>query len=261
VAAAERIAETRDAAAALLVAGGVSAAEADGLLARFPATSFLRARAEQLAWQAMALHGAADGDPARAVVGARLVAPGSPAMEVFVHGPDRDGLFAAIVVTLDRLGLAIQQARALDGPGGAVFDSFQVLPDDARADCDPQAVARKLAAVLAGPLDRVRPAQRTQPRHLRHFRIVPQVEFAAGTDGGATVLSLVCTDRPGLLADVAHVLRSEGLRVHDARIATFGARAEDVFRVTGRDRKPLDEAACARLRDALLQRIDGEPGK
>ena len=84
------------------------------------------------------------------------------------------------------------------------------------------------------------------------------MEFAASADGAATVLSLVCTDRPGLLADVAHVLRSQGLRVHEARIATFGARAEDVFRVTGHDRQMLDGAACERLRDALLARIDGE---
>src|SRR5690606_33225233 len=167
---------------------------------RFPVSGFLRARAEQVAWQARALH-EAGGEGGRAVVRVRLVAPGSPAMEVFVHGPDRDGLFAAIVVTLDRLGLAIQQARALDGPGGTVFDSFQVLPADARADADPDAVARKLGAVLAGPLDGVRPARRTQPRHLRHFRIAPQVEFAASGDGASTVLSLVCTDRPGLLAD------------------------------------------------------------
>jgi [protein-PII] uridylyltransferase len=261
VAAGERVAETRAAAAALLAGEGIDASDAGALLARFPSATFLRARAEQIAWQALALHEAGADATARTVVKARLVAAGSPAMEVFVHGPDRDGLFAAIVVTLDRLGLAIQQARALDGPGGAVFDSFQVLPGDLRADCDPQAVARKLGAVLAGPLERVRPAQRTQPRHLRHFRIVPQVEFATSGDGTATVLSLVCTDRPGLLADVAHVLRSQGLRVHDARIATFGARAEDVFRVTGEDKQPLDEVACAGLRDALLARIDGEAGR
>ncbi|WP_343224957.1 [protein-PII] uridylyltransferase [Luteimonas sp. MC1895] len=261
VAAAERIAETRGAASKRLADAGIAPATADALLDRFPAHSFLRARAEQIAWQAQALHDARGDDPVRAVVKARLVASGSQAMEVFVHGADRDGLFAAIVVTLDRLGLAIQQARALDGPGGAVFDSFQVLPEDARADADPHAVARKLGAVLAGPLDRVRPAQRTLPRHLRHFRIAPQVEFATGADGTSTVLSLVGTDRPGLLADVAHVLRSEGLRVHDARIATFGARAEDVFRVTGEDKQPLDGEACARLRAALLARIDGEGSK
>lgn len=258
VAAAERIAEARGTALALLAGHGIDAARAVALLDRFPTASFLRARAEQIAWQALALH-ESGGAGSQAVVRARLVAPGSPAMEVFVHGPDRDGLFAAIVVTLDRLGLAIQQARALDGPGNTVFDSFQVLPDDARGDCDPKAVARTLGAVLAGPIDDVRPAMRTQPRHLRHFRIVPEVEFATSADHSATVLSLVCTDRPGLLADVAHVLRSEGLRVHDARIATFGARAEDVFRVTGQDKQPLDEAACARLRAALLARIDGEP--
>src|SRR5690606_41292767 len=141
----------------------------------------------------------------RPVGKAGRMAAGSPSMEVCVHDTARDGLFAAIVVTHDRLGLAIQQAREIDGPGGGVFDSFQVLPEDARADCEPRMVARKLAAVLAGPLDRVRPAQRTLPRHLRHFRIVPQVEFAPSADGSATVLSLVCTDRPGLLADVAHV--------------------------------------------------------
>ena len=258
VAAAERIAETRGAAATLLEGEGIDVATAETLLDRFPASGFLRARAEQVAWQARALHESDGDDTRRTVVKARLVAAGSPAMEVFVHGADRDGLFAAIVVTLDRLGLAIQHARVLDGPGGTVFDSFQVLPGDSRSDCDPQAVARKLGAVLAGPLDRLRPAQRTQPRHLRHFRIVPQVEFATSGDGSATVLSLVSTDRPGLLADVAHVLRSEGLRVHDARIATFGARAEDVFRVTGADRQPLGEAACTTLRDALLASIDGE---
>ena len=254
VAAAGRIAETRAAAMARLAGEGIDEATAESLLDRFPAHGFLRARPEQIAWQARALHEAGDGD----VVRARLVAAGSPAMEVFVHSTDRDGLFAAIVVTLDRLGLAIQQARALDGPGGTVFDTFQVLPGDVRADADPLAVARKLGAVLAGPLDRVRPAQRTQPRHLRHFRIPPQVDFSASADDAATVLSLVCTDRPGLLADVAHVLRSQGLRVHDARIATFGARAEDVFRLTDNDRQALDEAASAKLREALLARIDGE---
>src|SRR5690606_37252862 len=180
LAADERIAETRDAARRLLEAGGSDAAAADARPDRFPVAGFRRARAAQSTWPA--------GPPTRG-------GAGGLEREVFEHGPDRDGLFAAIVVTLGRLGLAIQQARALDGPGGTVFDSFQVLPADARADADPDAVARKLGAVLAGPLDGVRPARRTQPRHLRHFRIAPQVEFAASGDGASTVLSLVCTDR------------------------------------------------------------------
>ena len=62
----------------------------------------------------------------------RAVAAHTGALEVFVHSPDRDGLFAAIVAVLDRCGLAIQQARVLDGPNQTIFDTFEVVPVDAR---------------------------------------------------------------------------------------------------------------------------------
>jgi [protein-PII] uridylyltransferase len=73
------------------------------------------------------------------------------------------------------------------------------------------------------------------------------------------VLSLVSTDRPGLLADVTRVLRRQRLRVHDARIATFGERAEDVFQITDeRDQPLVDPQQQQALRDALLACLDGE---
>ncbi|MDQ3494978.1 MAG: [protein-PII] uridylyltransferase [Pseudomonadota bacterium] len=255
VASVERMAETRDAVRGLLSARGVGKAEADALFLRFPEYSFLRARPDQVAWQAEALRAAA---PGKVVVRARFLDQDSQALEVFVHAPDRDGLFAAIVATLDRMGLAVQQARALDGPDGTIFDSFQVLPADTRQAPDPEAIARRLASVLSGALDKVRPALRAQPSHLRHFRIAPQIAFSDATDGKATVLSLVCTDRPGLLADVAHVLRQHGVGVYDARIATFGERAEDVFRIGDREGHALEQSRRDALHDALLARIDGE---
>ena len=101
-----------------------------------------------------------------------------------------------------------------------------------------------------------RPARRAQPRHLRHFRVVPQIGFDHSADGRHTIFSLVATDRPGLLADVAHVLRSQRMRVHDARIATFGERVEDVFRLSDRHNQPLDEPARDALREALLATLE-----
>ena len=74
------------------------------------------------------------------------------------------------------------------------------------------------------------------------------------------MLSLVSTDRPGLLADVTRVLRQQRLRVHDARIATFGERAEDVFQITDeRDQALADPQQKQALRDALLACLEGEP--
>ena len=47
--------------------------------------------------------------------------------------------------------------------------------------------------------------------------------------------------------------------MHDARIATFGERAEDVFQITDeRDRALDDPQQQQALRDALLACLEGE---
>ena len=256
VRATERIAENRAASAALLGQAGVGPLEIEDLFDELPPECFLRGRPDALCWQAQQLRELAPGDLRIAV---RPLGAQAGALEIFVRSPDRDGLFAAIVATLDRLGLAIQQARLLDGPHGSVVDTFEVIPAEGQRIVPATQVEHRLQAALAtADLDGIRPARRTQPRHLRHFRIVPQVEFA-DAENDRTLLSLVCTDRPGLLADVSRVLRNCRLRVHDARIATFGARAEDMFQISDEhDRALHDDHQRQHLREALLAALDGE---
>jgi [protein-PII] uridylyltransferase len=253
VAADERIAENQAAARALLTGEGLGDAEIDVLFARMPDENFLRSRPDQIAWQATGLQGAA---PGATVVRARLLRDAGGGCEVFVHTPDRDGLFAAIVITLDRLGLAIQQARALDGPHGTIFDTFHVVPGDPLHPPTTAQIEAALQRALGGDLDRLLPSRRAQPRHLKHFRIAPRIGLEPAADGLRTRLSLICTDRPGLLADVTHVLRRERMRVHDARIATFGERAEDVFLISAADDRPLDDARHDALSTALRAALD-----
>ena len=255
VAAAQRIAEHRAAASSTLASQGIDADAAAALFNALPDESFLRGRVDAVAWQALQLRGLA-GCELR--VAARPLGAQAGALEIFVRSPDRDGLFAAIVATIDRLGLVIQQARLLDAPEGCVVDTFEVVPADGQRLVTPEHVEQLLLAALQSEdLDAIRPPRRTQPRHLRHFRIAPQVHFADG-DHGRTLLSLVCTDRPGLLADVTRVLRECGLRVHDARIATFGERAEDMFQISDEHDRPLHDHQRQALRDALLGALDGD---
>jgi [protein-PII] uridylyltransferase len=257
----ERARETRDAARELLLATGMSDDAIQALFGRLPPTAFQRGRPGEIAWQAQMLLGANAGET---IVRARPLVRHAGALEVFVHSPDRDGLFAAIVATLDRLGLAIQQARLLDGPAHTVFDTFEVVPAEGHGNIDPGHVGRQLSAVLATPdLDAIRPARRARPRHLRHFRIPPQVRLEAldarDGRGARTLLALVSTDRPGLLADVSHALRRQRLRVHDARIATFGERAEDIFQITDEHDRALDDPQRQQaLRESLLACLEGD---
>ena len=181
--------------------------------------------------------------------------PRRDGLELLIHMPDQDGLFAAIVIALDRLGMSVQQARVLDAPGDAVYDTFHVLPVDPRVPIEAEQLAAALRQVLSGDVHRLLPARRSQPRHLRHFRVPPRLDFTEMPDG--TRIGLTCTDRPGLLADVARVLREHQLRVHDARIATFGERAEDLLLVSDEHDAPLSPDQCDALRTALLTVLDG----
>ncbi|UYK68606.1 [protein-PII] uridylyltransferase [Xanthomonas sacchari] len=250
---AERLQEAREAARALMHIQGHDDAIIDRQFAGMPDESFLRFRPEQLAWQATSLMEVELGGT---LVKVRPVTPDDAALEVFVYSPDRDGLFAAIVMTLDRLGYGIHRARVLDAPHGAIFDTFEVMPADAFASGDIAQLQAGLREALAGDLARLRPARRVVPRQLRHFRFAPRIEFRESLDGRLTRLSLVAPDRPGLLSDVAQVLRRQHLRVHDARIATFGERAEDLFHITDEHNLPLPDAARQALQAALQACLD-----
>jgi [protein-PII] uridylyltransferase len=86
--------------------------------------------------------------------------------------------------------------------------------------------------------------------------MTPRIEFVDA--GERTQLALVCTDRPGLLAAVAQALAEAEVRVHDARIATFGERVEDFFQLTDRGNAPLSSEHREILRACLLRHIGFE---
>jgi [protein-PII] uridylyltransferase len=50
--------------------------------------------------------------------------------------------------------------------------------------------------------------------------------------------------------------------VHNARIATIGARAEDIFYITDLGHRPItDPGRLARVRDTLLERLEDLPDR
>ena len=57
---------------------------------------------------------------------------------------------------------------------------------------------------------------------------------------------------------MAAVLRQHRLRVHDARIATFGERVEDFFLLTDEEDRPLAQELCVALRTAMLDMLKSE---
>ncbi len=179
--------------------------------------------------------------------------PGS--VEIFVRTPDRIGVFAALVATLDRMGLSVLDARILNSSDGYALDNFQAQASG--ESVDPALIVQLLQQALLAPAA-VKPARRAMPRHLKHFRVAARIEFDLLDDGRRLRLALVGTDRPGLLADVAQVLRGNRLRVHDARIATFGERVEDFFLLSNQDDRAFDSESLATMRSELIACLEGD---
>jgi [protein-PII] uridylyltransferase len=67
------------------------------------------------------------------------------------------------------------------------------------------------------------------------------------------VLSVIAGDRPGLLSRVARVLTNYDVSLHTAKINTLGARAEDVFLVSGEALK--DSKTVVRLESELVEQL------
>jgi len=222
----------------------------------FPDDAFLRQRDEQLAWQAGVLLDAAD---SATVVAVHPHSRGGT--EVFVCAPDRDGVFAAVVAALDRAHCSVMEARVLGTRSGRALDTFSVLDADSAA---PLNLARthelraSLLRALSPDAQPTRLAQRGLARRLKHFQRPPQIDFVQASEVARTRLALVCSDQPGLLARVAQGFLETSVRVHDARIATFGERVEDFFELTDRHDLPLSPSMQESLRVALLRRLGAE---
>jgi [protein-PII] uridylyltransferase len=70
------------------------------------------------------------------------------------------------------------------------------------------------------------------------------------------VLEVIATDRPGLLARIARALLDCEVLIQNAKIATFGERAEDIFFVTDCDHQPLSVEKQQCVKETITSFLD-----
>jgi [protein-PII] uridylyltransferase len=226
------LAEKREEAARLLRLYALSDTVKDKLWAQLDITYFLRHDAQDIAWQTRNLHYRVDtGEP---VVKARL-APFGEGLQVMIYTRDREALFARICGYFEQAGLNIAEARVHTTRHGYALDTFLVMGKGRESHYRDMiaAIEHDLAEALRkeGPLPP--PSTGRLSRRVRHFPISPVVDLRPDERGTYQVLSIVASDRPGLLYGVARTLGEYRVNLHTARINTLGDRAEDVFLVSG----------------------------
>ena len=218
---------------------------------------FLRYSADEIVWHTRAILKKAD--DGRALVLARHN-PAHSGTEIFIYTRDVAGVFAYTTAILDRLGLTVLAARIMTSRNGYALDSFTVLENSGTPIQDRQRTKEIVAALrkhLNKPAPNVFDSQRYVPRVLKHFQTPTEVTFDQDEANDRTLVEIVTSDRPGLLCRIGRAFMACDIQLQSAKIATIGARAEDVFFITNQDGGVLDSAEQQEaLRKAIIEQLE-----
>ena len=193
---------------------------------------FLRHDAQEIAWQTRNLHYRVD--TKTPVVRARL-APFDEGLQVMIYTPDREALFARICGYFERSGFNIMEAKIHTTRTGYALDTFSVMGRGSGAHY--RDLMAGIETALAAELDSREPLGPPRTgrvaRRAKHFPVSPAVDIRPDERGTYDALTIVASDRPGLLYRVARRLADYKINLHSAKINTLGDRAEDVFLISG----------------------------
>ncbi len=133
---------------------------------------------------------------------------------------------------------------------GMTLDSYVVVELDGRTASDAtrlEEICEALSSALKDPARERNSGSRLLKRQLKAFNVDPKAQCSTDELGLRTVLEITAADRPGLLASIGWFFADRGVRLQNARIATFGERAEDVFYITDKHNQPFDSPASKTL--------------
>ncbi len=163
--------------------------------------------------------------------------------EILVYTLDHSNLFELIVSELGRLGLNILTANVGTTAGDYALNTFLVLEQNDNTISSAQRIneiRKSLLSCLHNPDKLPKISNQKVPRRLRHFSTEPKVTIDNELSEAYTSIYIEAVDRPGVLSRIARCFFKSDIQIHSAKIATLGEKVEDVFFVTDRQHRQLD---------------------
>jgi len=234
----ERIDDTRSSALNALQKRGFSAKAIRSLWQGIEENYFYRFSADEVVWHSEAqLQAGANDYPIIQIRSRERYGR----TELMVIAAQSEQIFAAVTDAIDRLQLNIIEARITPLKDNFILETFVVLErdgsyidDEQRQNDIPQKIRHQL---IKSSTDESPIPTTVAQRKANQFPIEPEITFLSDLQNRWTVVDLVARDQPGLLAKIGKILLKRKLQIKNAKVATFGARAEDIFYIvdqTGR---------------------------
>ena len=168
---------------------------------------------------------------------------------VAICSADRPGLFASIAGVMAAMRLDILNARIFTASDGRILDVFRVShggrSETAMAEQRWARFRSTLEAVLEGTIEVEPLVEKSQTTLLqkRVPRVATVIQIDNEASGLYTVVEVFTADRLGVLFQITHTLHQLGLSIHVAKISTNVDQVADVFFVTDKAGKKVEDPA------------------
>ena len=220
---------------------------------------FLRFSVEDSIWHTLAISSCQKEDMPLVLLRPQTHRGGA---EIFIYVDDQPGMFAVCTATLDQLGLNILDARIITTNENLALISFHVLEDNGNPIPDlfrEQTIANVLRANLITPDQTVLSVDRHKTRQSKHFNVKTTISFKDDQQKRYTILEIHTHDQPGVLSTIGQCFRACEVNVRNAKIATLGTTAEDIFYITDSNNNMIEDTALLKkLEEKLLQALSSD---
>ncbi|MEM7079934.1 MAG: [protein-PII] uridylyltransferase [Pseudomonadota bacterium] len=187
--------------------------------------------------------------------------PGDGATQIVIYAPDQPGLFATTVAALTRFDLSVVDAIIHTTSDDMCFDVYTVIDQDGnpleRNATVREEIRAQLTSILKGESAPKKRGRKRLSRALRELPWPTEVEVETHGSGDATTITVLASDRPGLLSTLASLLVDLKLQLFSAKITTLGERVEDTFVVVDEHGAAIGPGEPSyTLAQAIRQRLD-----
>ncbi len=175
-------------------------------------------------------------------------------VEIFLYIQHQDYLFSIATALIDQLQFNVVNARITTTTENYQLASYLILERDPTQKVSlarKTEILDKLAIYFQQkPLPLIKKHYK-MPRIMQQFDIPTRVHFWCNPKADSTIMELITKDRPGLLSWVGTAFADTDTQLQNAKIATIGLQAEDVFYITNQQGHALNLLEQAKLEKLL----------
>jgi [protein-PII] uridylyltransferase len=237
----DRIKKTKGIALELVHKRAQSKRDIDQLWKSFGEDYFIRCSPDEIAWHTNSI--AENTNQQYPLINIRQQTTRG-ATEIFVYMQNQDYIFATTTRALDQLNLTIVDAKIIVSADDFVLNTYVILDQSGEAIKDKghrTEIVNRLNASLSTLGKRFEIISRPQSRKQKVFPIPISVTFTHDEKNNRTIMEVIASDRPGFLSRLGIALAGCDVRLHGAKIATYGSRVEDIFFISDKKDQPITD--------------------